>query len=73
MNIPSNLEHMLEETRNDISVACFLLKIQDKIEVRSVFGLVGCSCERNINVFTGDPLVEVVFNLKAVLAPLGKL
>jgi hypothetical protein len=68
MNIPSNLEHMSEKTRNDIGIACFLLKIHDKFEVRTVFGFVGCSCERDINMFTGDPLVEVIFDLKELLA-----
>ena len=67
MNIPSNLEHVSEETRNDIYVLCFLLKIRHKLQVRTVFCLVGCSCERHINMFTGDPLVKVIFDLKEVL------
>ena len=68
MSIPSSLKHVLEETRNDIRVACFLLKISDEFEVRTVFALVGCSCERDIHMFTGDPLVEDIFNLKERLA-----
>jgi hypothetical protein len=63
---------MSEETRNDIGVVGFLLEIRDKFEVRPVFGLVGCSCERDIHMITGDPFVEVIFNLKAVLAPLSR-
>jgi hypothetical protein len=35
--------------------------------VRTVFGLVGCSGERDIDMFAGDPLVEVIFDLKEVL------
>jgi hypothetical protein len=66
MNLPSHLEHMPEQTRDDIGLLCFLFKIRDEPEVRKVFGLVGRSCERDINVFTRDPLVEVIFNLQAV-------
>jgi hypothetical protein len=62
---------MSEETRNDIGVACFLLEIHDKFEVRVVFGLVSRSCERDIYMITGDPFIEVIFNLKAVLAQLS--
>ena len=69
-DIPSNFEHIFEETGNDIGVACFLLEICNKFEVRIVFSLVGCRCERDVNVFTHHPLVEVISDLKAVLAPL---
>jgi hypothetical protein len=41
MNIPSNLEHMFEEARDDVCVACFLLKIRDKFEMGTVFAPVG--------------------------------
>ena len=73
MNIPSNPEHVSEQTRNDISITCFHLKIHDEFEVRAIFGFVRCSRERNINIFTSDPLVEVIFNLKAVLGYCNKL
>ena len=62
---------MFEETRDDVCVGCFLLKIHDTFEVGTVFGLVGCSGERDVNMFTGDPLVKVIFDLKEVLALLG--
>lgn len=58
---------MSEETRNNVGVVCFLLEIQDKLKVRAVFGFVGCSCERDVDMITCDPLVEVIFDLKAVL------
>jgi hypothetical protein len=61
---------VLKETRNDIGVACFLLKISDEFEVCTVFALVGCSCERDIYMFTGDPLIEDIFDLKERLAGL---
>ena len=67
MDLPSSLKHMSEETRNNVSLTCFCLKICDTFEVGSVFGLVGCSSERDINMFAGDPLVKVVFDLKEVL------
>ena len=73
MNIPTNPEHASEQMWNDISIACFHLKICDEFEVRTVFGFVCCSRERNINMFTGDPLVEVIFNLKAVIGYCNKL
>ena len=57
---------MFKETWN-IGIASFLLKICDKLEVRTVFGLVCCSCERDIDMITSDPLVKVIFNLKVVL------
>jgi hypothetical protein len=41
--------------------------------VRAVFGLVRRSCERHIHMITGDPFIEVIFNLKVVLAPLSRL
>ena len=67
-DIPSLFEHVFKETRNDVGLACFLLEIHDKFEVRVVFGLVSRSCERDIYMITGDPFIEVIFNLKAVLA-----
>ena len=66
-DIPSDFKHMFKETRNDIGIVSFLLKIHDKLEVCTVFGLVRCSCERDINMITSDPLIEVIFNLKVVL------
>ena len=71
--IPSNLEHVFEQTRNDISIASFYLKIRNEFEVRAVFGFVCCTGERNVDMFTSDPLVEVIFNLKAVLGYCNKL
>ena len=62
---------MFEETRNNIGIPCFLFKIHDETEMCMVLGLVGCSCERDVDMFTGDPLVEVIFNLKAVSAMLN--
>ena len=32
-----------------------------------VFRLVSCSGERNINVFTCDPLVKIIFNLREIV------
>ena len=66
-DIPSNFKHMFKEMRNDIGIMSFLLKIHDKLEVRTVFGLVHCSCERDIDMITSDPLVEVIFDLEVVL------
>jgi hypothetical protein len=63
---PSSLEHMSEETWNDIGLACFLLKIDNPFEVGTVFLLVSCSRERDINLFPSDPFIEVVFDLKEV-------
>lgn len=71
-DIPSLFEHVFEETWNDVGLACFLLEIHDKLEMRTVFGLIRRSCEGNINVFSGDPLVKVIFDLKGVLTPLGR-
>jgi hypothetical protein len=71
MDSPSNLEHMLEETRDNIHVACFLLKIRNPFEVCTVLGLVGCTGERDIDMFTCDPLVKVTFDLKEVLRSLN--
>jgi hypothetical protein len=64
MDSPSPLEHMPEETRDNVRLVCFLLKICDTLEVGTIFGLVSCSSERDVNVFTGDPLVKIVFDLK---------
>ena len=58
---------MFKETRNNIGIASFLLKIHDKLEVHTVFGLVHCSCERDIDMIASDPLIEVIFDLKVVL------
>jgi hypothetical protein len=58
---------MSEETRDDVGLACFLVKIHDTLEVGMVFGLVGCSSEWHIDMFASDPLIEVVFNLKKEL------
>jgi hypothetical protein len=58
---------MLEETRNNVHFTRLLLKIGDTLEVGTVFCLVGCSGERYINVFPGNPLVEVIFDLKGGL------
>ena len=58
---------MFEEMRDDVSLMHFLLKICDKFEVSVVFDLVGHSSKRNINMFTSDPLIEVIFNLKETL------
>ena len=61
-DIPSSLEHMSKEIRNDVSLACFL-KIHEMLEVCTVFCLVCHGSERNINVFNSHPLIEIVFNL----------
>ena len=66
-DIPSDFKHMFKETRNNISITSFLLKICDKLDVRTIFGLVCCSCERAINMITSDPLIEGIFDLKVVL------
>ena len=63
---PSTLEHMPEESRDNICLTCFLLKICDTFEVGTVFGLIGRSGERDVDVFTCDPLVEIIFDLKEV-------
>ena len=73
MNPPSNLQHMPEQTRDDVCLMRFLLKICDKFEVGMIFHLLGCSGERYINMITGDPFVQVVFNLKGLLALLRVL
>ena len=62
-DIPSSLEHMSKETRNDVSLVCFLLEIHETLEVCTVFCLVCHGSERNIDVFTSHPLIEIVFNL----------
>jgi hypothetical protein len=66
MDLPSPLEHMFEETRDNICLASFLLKIHDTLEVGTVFGLVGRSSEWDIDVFTSDPLIKVIFDLKII-------
>ena len=63
---PSSLEHVLEETRNNVRLTCFLLKIGDAFEVGTVFLLVGCRSERDIRMFTSNPFVEIIFNLKEI-------
>jgi hypothetical protein len=64
MDSPSPVEHMSQETRDNVCLTCFLLKIHDMLEVGTVFGLVSCSSEWDVNVFTRDPLIKVVFDLK---------
>ena len=63
----STLEHMPEETRDNVCLACFLLKIHDTLEVGLIFCLIDCSSERYVDVIPSDPLVEVIFNLEKVL------
>jgi hypothetical protein len=67
MDPPSSLEHMFEETRDDGCLTGFLLEIHDTFEVGMIFGFVGWSSERDIDVFASDPLVEVIFDLKEEL------
>jgi hypothetical protein len=55
MYTPSHLKHVSEETWNDVCLACFLLKICDTFEVGAVFLLVGCSHERDVDMFSRDP------------------
>jgi hypothetical protein len=55
---------MPEETRDDVGLAHFLLKINDALEVSMVFGFVSCSSEQDIDMFTSDPHVKAVFDLK---------
>lgn len=55
MDSPSTLEHMPEETRYNVGLTRFPLKIHDMLEVGLVFGLVSCSSESDINMFTSDP------------------
>jgi hypothetical protein len=69
MNLPSGLEHMFEETRNDFRIACSLLEIADEFEVRPIFVLEGRGCEWHIDLFAGYPLVEDIFYLKEELVP----
>lgn len=69
-DIPSNFEHVSEKTRDDISILGFLFKIRNKFEVRAIFCLVGCSCESDVDMLPSDPLIEIVFNLIALLAGL---
>ena len=57
---------MLEETRNNVGLTCFLLKIGDAFEVGTVFLLVGCRSEWDIRMFTSNPFVEVIFDLKEI-------
>ena len=57
---------MLEETRNNVGLMCFLLKIGDAFEVGTVFLLVGCRSERDIRMFTSNPFVEIIFDLKEI-------
>ena len=54
---------MFKKTRDDICLMCFLLKFSNMFEVGTIFCLVGCSHERDINMFTSDPLFEVIFDL----------
>jgi len=53
-----------EDTWNDVGLACFLLKIRDTVEVGTVFLLVGCRSERDVDMFASDPLIKVILNLK---------
>ena len=61
---PSNLEDIFEETRDNVFLTGFLIKVCDAFEVCAEFSLVGGSRERNINMFTRDPFIKVIFNLK---------
>jgi hypothetical protein len=54
---------MSEETWNDVGLVRFLLKILDTFEVGAVFLLVGCSRKRDVDVFSSDPFIEVIFDL----------
>ena len=54
-DVPSGLEHMPKETRNDVGFVCFLLEIHETLEVGTVFCLVCCGSERNIDVFNQSP------------------
>ena len=54
---------MSKETRNDVSLMCFLLKIHKMLEVGIVFQLVHHGSEGNIDMFTSHPLSEIVFDL----------
>ena len=49
---------------------CFLFEIHDELEVGHVFGFVGCSRERDIHMLLCGPLIEVIFDLQAMLATL---
>jgi len=53
-----------KETRNDVSLVRFLLKIHETFEVGTVFRLVCRSSERNVDVFTRHPLIEIIFDLR---------
>jgi len=61
-DVLSGLEHM-PETRNDVGFMRFLLEIHETLEVGTVFRLVRCGSERNIDVFTSHPFIEIVFDL----------
>jgi hypothetical protein len=55
---------VFEEARDDVCLACFLLEIHDTFKVGTVFGFVGCGGERDVDVFTSDPLVKVILDLR---------
>ena len=48
---------MFEEAWDDVCIICFLLKFHDTLKVGTVFSLVGCRSEWDIDVFAGDPLI----------------
>jgi hypothetical protein len=57
---------MSEEMWNDVGLVHFLLKILDTFEVGAIFLLVGCSRKRDVDMFSSDPFIKVIFNLKEV-------
>ena len=71
MDTPSSLEHVFEKARDDVCLTCFLLEIRDMFKVGSVFGFVGCGGERDIDMFTRDPLIKVILNLRKKEVLLG--
>ena len=47
----------------NISLNCFLLEIQEFFSMGYKFGFVGRSSERNVDMFTGNPFVQIIFGL----------
>jgi hypothetical protein len=62
-HIPCHLEQMLPNSGYNIRLLHSLLEILQTLEVREIFLFVGGLRECDGNVFAGDPLVEIVFNL----------
>ena len=64
-DLPCHFEQMLPNSRYNIGFFCSLVKILQTLEVREILFLICGLREGDGNMFPGNPLVEVVFNLNS--------